>query len=151
MVIETVFRIANFLAVIGWMVLLPAALFGWQRGLERVCGAIIPMILAGAYGLVLVSFWGRVHVDVDSVAAISAMFRQPAAALAGWLHYLAFDLLIGVMLAQRMREDGVPWFVMMTILVLTAFAGPAGFLLFQGVRVARGNSAGKAQTARRRA
>ena len=149
MAVETVFRIANFLAVIGWIVLVPAALFGWNRGLDRVCGTVVPLILAGAYVLVTAAFWSGIHVDIDSVAGISALFRQPAAALAGWLHYLAFDMLIGVMLARRMMEDRVPRFVMLAVLLLTFFVGPAGFLLFHAVSLARGNTAGGRKPARR--
>ena len=154
MVIETVFRLANFLAVIGWIVLVPATLFGWRRAIDGLCGAVIPLVLAAAYVVVLASFWGGTKVDLNSVAGISALFQQPAAALAGWLHYLAFDMVVGVMLARRMQEGGVPRLIMLPVMLLTFFVGPTGFLLFHAVRLARGGVANppppaKARPARR--
>ncbi len=141
MVVETVFRLANFLAVIGWIVLVPATLFGWKRAIDGLCGVAVPLVLAAAYVVVLASSWSGVKVDLNSVAGISALFQQPAAALAGWLHYLAFDMVVGVMLARRMQQDGVPRLVMLPVMLLTFFVGPAGFLLFHAVRLARGNLA----------
>lgn len=147
MAVETLFRLANFAAVIAWAVLLAAALFGWRRALERFCGTVAPLLLAAAYVVVIAASWGG-KVDLGSLAGISAVFQQPAAALAGWLHYLAFDMLIGVMLARRMMEDAVPRLVMAPVLLLTFFFGPAGFLLFHGVRLARSGLAAPAAPGR---
>jgi hypothetical protein len=144
MVLESVFRVANFGAVIGWVVLLAAALFGWDRGRDRVAGIFIPLLLAGAYVVILAGHWDAAYGDFSSLAGVQALFRQPAAMLAGWMHYLAFDMLIGVMLAKRMMEEGVPRILRMVVLPLTFFFGPAGFLLYQAIHLARGGMAAPA-------
>ena len=148
MSLEAVFRIANFGAVIGWIVLLASALFGWDRGRDRVAGAIVPLLLAGAYVVVIAAYWGRVQGDFSSLAGVESMFRQPAAVLAGWMHYLAFDMLVGVMLARRMMEEGMPRILRMLVLPLTFFLGPAGFLLFHAIQLAR--TGGTAPAGRKR-
>ena len=139
MALEAVFRIANFGAVVGWVVLLAAALFGWDRGRDLVAGTIVPLLLAGAYVVVLGGHWGALQGNYASLAGVVALFRQPAAALAGWMHYLAFDMLVGVMLARRMMEEGVPKLLRLVVLPLTFFFGPAGFLLYHAVHLARRN------------
>jgi uncharacterized membrane protein YkvI len=136
--LETVFRIANFGAVIGWVVLICAALFGWERGRDRVAGTIVPLLLAAAYVVVLGSHWGSAQGDFSSLAGVQTLFRQPAAVLAGWMHYLAFDMLVGVFLARRMMEEGVPRVLRLAVLPLTFFFGPAGFLLYHAIHLARG-------------
>jgi hypothetical protein len=141
MVLESVFRIANFGAVVGWAVLLAASLFGWDRGRDRVAGTIVPLLLAGAYAVVLVSHWNGAQIDFTSLAGVQAMFRQPAAMLAGWMHYLAFDLLVGTLLARRMMEEGVPRILRLVVLPLTFLFGPAGFLLYHAIHLARGGTA----------
>jgi hypothetical protein len=57
--------------------------------------------------------------------------------LAGWLHYLAFDLLIGNREVQDARERGVPHFLVVPCLALTFLFGPAGWLLYRSVSATR--------------
>ncbi len=135
--LEAVFRIANFGAVVGWIVLVLAAVFGWRRALTRFCGTLVPLLLAAAYVVLLIAHWGGPQVDFTSLAGVSAMFRQPVAVLAGWLHYLAFDLLIGVMVVERFLDDRMPRILLIPVLPLVFFFGPAGWLLFQAIRFAR--------------
>ena len=135
--LEAVFRIANFGAVVGWIVLVLAAVFGWRRALTRFCGTLVPLLLATAYVVLLIAHWGGPQVDFTSLAGVGAMFRQPVAVLAGWLHYLAFDLLVGVMVVERFLDDRMPRILLVPVLPLVFFFGPAGWLVFQAIRFAR--------------
>ncbi len=138
--LEAAFRIANFAAVIAWIVLALAAAFGWRRALQRFCGSLVPLLLASAYVVLLVTHWGGPG-DFSSLAGVGLLFRQPAALLAGWLHYLAFDLLVGVMIAQRFLDDRLPRLLLLPVLPLTFLFGPAGWLLFEAIRFARRGAA----------
>ena len=138
--LEAVFRIANFGAVIAWITLALAAVFGWRRALDRFCGLIVPVLLAASYVVLLVAHWGGGG-DFSSLAGVGALFRQPPVLLAGWLHYLAFDLLIGVRIAETFLEERIPRLLLLPVLPLTFFFGPAGWLLFQGIRFARRGAA----------
>ncbi len=138
--LEAVFRIANFGAVVAWIVLVLAAAFGWRRALQRFCGSLVPLLLASAYVVLLVTHWGGPG-DVSSLAGVGLLFRQPAALLAGWLHYLAFDLLVGVMIAQRFLDDRLPRILLLPVLPLAFFFAPAGWLLFEAIRFARRDAA----------
>ena len=135
--LEAVFRIANFGAVIGWIVLVLAALFAWRGALQRFCGGLVPLLLAAAYVVLVITHWGGAPVDFSSLAAVGALFRQPAVMLAGWLHYLAFDLLIGVMVVERFLDERMPRILLLPVLPLVFFFGPAGWLVFQAIRFAR--------------
>ena len=147
--LEAVFRIANFGAVIGWIVLALAAVFGWRGALDRFCGTLVPLLLALAYLVLLVSHWGGPQVDFTSLAGVAAMFRQPAAVLAGWLHYLAFDLLVGVSIVGRFLDDRMPRLLLLLVLPLAFLFGPLGWLVFQAIRFARRGSAAPATRATR--
>ena len=57
--------------------------------------------------------------------------------LAGWIHYLAFDLLIGTWETRDARERGLPHLLLVPCLVLTFLLGPAGWLLYMGVRLTK--------------
>lgn len=65
------------------------------------------------------------------------LFEDPYLLLAGWVHYLAFDLFIGsweVRDAQRLR---LPRLLVVPCLLLTFLFGPAGLLLYFTIRWVR--------------
>ena len=66
-----------------------------------------------------------------------ALFTNPEIALAGWLHYLAFDLLIGAWEVRTARREAIPHLLVLPCLALTFLFGPAGFLPFLALRAAR--------------
>ena len=59
---------------------------------------------------------------------------DPWLLLAGWIHYLAFDLLVGAWEARDARERGIPHLFVVPSLILTFLFGPAGWLLYLGIR-----------------
>lgn len=65
------------------------------------------------------------------------LFTQPEIALAGWVHYLAFDLLIGAWEVRTARAERIPFLVVIPCLALTFLFGPAGYLAFTALRAAR--------------
>jgi hypothetical protein len=54
--------------------------------------------------------------------------------LAGWIHYLAFDLLVGIWEVRDSHERGVPHWLVIPCLFFTFMLGPIGFLLYCAVR-----------------
>jgi ABA DEFICIENT 4-like len=70
----------------------------------------------------------------SSLAAVSALFRDPWVLLAGWTHYLAFDLFIGGWEVRDANASGIPHLLVVPALVLTFLFGPAGFLLYLAIR-----------------
>ena len=59
------------------------------------------------------------------------------AAMAGWLHYLAFDLFVGAWEVREARRVGLPHWVILPALALTFLFGPLGLLVFLALRAAR--------------
>ena len=70
----------------------------------------------------------------STLAGVATLFSNPWLLLAGWLHYLAFDLLIGTWEARDARDRGVPHLFVVPCLFLTLMFGPAGWLLYMGLR-----------------
>jgi len=52
----------------------------------------------------------------------------------GWIHYLAFDLLVGRWETQDAAARGIPAWLVVPCLALTFMFGPAGWLLYVGLR-----------------
>jgi ABA DEFICIENT 4-like len=134
MIAETVFSIANATALVAWigLVLLPG-----RRWVNQSAGAVIAALFAVAYVLIIAPRWFASPGGFSSLAAVATLFANPWLLLAGWIHYLAFDLLIGRWEARDSRRLGIPHLLVVPCLILTFMFGPAGWLLYMVVRAAK--------------
>ena len=132
---DTVFGFANMLALAGWVALL--ASFRFPVWAERIAGVVVPVILSVGYVGLILAFWTRAPGGFGSLPEVMALFTLPEIALAGWLHYLAFDLFVGAWEVRTARREGIAFPLVVPCLALTFLFGPAGFLLFSALRVAR--------------
>jgi hypothetical protein len=131
MTAEQLFAILNLITVAAWLplILLPRA--PWSA---HVVPVVVPFMLAVVYiALVVVSLPGTTG-GFSSLAGVGALFDNPWALLAGWTHYLAFDLFIGGWEARDARQRGIPHLLVVPALVLTFFFGPAGLLVYLAIR-----------------
>ena len=64
------------------------------------------------------------------MANVQLLFTSPMAALAGWVHYLAFDLFVGCWIARKSDELNISRLIQAPILLATFMFGPFGYLLF---------------------
>lgn len=142
-----IFSLANGLAMLSWLALaLSPHGARWTPRVRQLAGWVVPLLFAVAY-VVLFASKGMGGGGYDSLAAVQRLFAVPELLLAGWLHYLAFDLFVGVWIAKRAGALGVPHVVVLPLLVLTFMFGPAGLLAFalvQALRNRRATAAGPA-------
>ena len=135
MTAEQIFSVANLVALIGWVLL--AVLPGRPRIAGMVTGVAIPALLAIAYAAVIATHWIGSQGGFGSLDQVALLFQNRWLLLAGWVHYLAFDLFIGSWEARDSRLRGIPHWLVLPCLFLTFMFGPAGWLLYMAVRAAR--------------
>jgi hypothetical protein len=128
---ETVFSLVNPIALAGWILLI---VLPRQRWAATVAATWIPGLLTVAYVTVVAMHIFGSPGGFSSLAAVSALFANPWLLLAGWIHYLAFDLLVGSWEARDAYARGVPHLALVPCLALTFLFGPAGLLLYVLVR-----------------
>ena len=129
---EQLFTVANAIAALSWVLL--AALPGRRWVTEIVTGRAIPALFAVLYVAVVATTLRGAEGSFSTLGGVATLFADPWLLLAGWLHYLAFDLLIGTWEARDARERGVPHLLLIPCLILTFMLGPTGWLLYLGVR-----------------
>jgi len=136
---ETVFSIVNTTALLGWITLAVAPRWIWTR---RIVWTAIPLLLSAAYLILVVSFFGQAEGGFGSLADVMRLFTNQNAALAGWIHYLAFDLFVGSWEVRDAQERGVSHWFVVPCLFLTFLLGPVGFLAYHAIRLiaARGET-----------
>jgi len=135
MTLEAIFSVANMTALASWLALAASPLF--PKAAILVAGRIVPLLLAVAYTGLIIAFWTRAQGGFDSLANVQLLFTMPEMVLAGWLHYLAFDLFVGAWETRTARDEGIPHLLLLPCLVLTFLFGPVGLLAFVALRAAR--------------
>lgn len=145
---DRIFDIANIVALLAWALLLFSPFV--PRWSDRMATLAAPALLAlfyvGSIGWLVSLSLGEPSADgaapdFSTLDGVAALFSEREAVLVGWIHFLAFDLFVGAWVARTGRRDGVPFWLVVPCLVLTLFAGPAGFLLFLFVRALSRQSA----------
>jgi len=132
---EQVFSIVNLIATAAWVALVILPGRRWVTGI--VTSTVVPLLFAIVYVGIVATTFGRTPGGFSTLAGVATLFGNPWALLAGWIHYLAFDLLIGTWETRDAREHGLPHLLLVPCLVLTFLFGPAGWLLYRGVRLAK--------------
>jgi len=132
---ESLFKLSGPLALLGWLSLLFSPLA--PRFAQWMAGVIVPVILSLAYTALILVNWSEAPGGFDTLANVMLLFDVPAVALAGWLHFLAFDLLIGAWIARVAKTEGVSHVLVIPCLVLAFLFGPIGFALFMAIRASR--------------
>ena len=69
-----------------------------------------------------------------TLAEVKALFRVDALLLAGWIHYLAFDLFVGAWIVRDSQTHDLRHLLVIPCLFFTLMAGPFGLLLYLGLR-----------------
>jgi hypothetical protein len=81
--------------------------------------------------------WAGAEGGFSSLEDVRRLFADPYLLLAGWVHYLAFDLFVGAWEVRDAQRLGIPHLLVVPCLVLTFLFGPAGLLLYGIVRAVR--------------
>jgi len=135
---EQIFSVANLVALAGWVLLAVLPRRPWVANV--VAPAAIPALLALVYVPVLMTHWGESEGGFGSLAQVALLFENRWALLAGWVHYLAFDLFVGSWESRDARARGIPHWMLLPCLFLTFMFGPAGWLLYMAIRTIRGRT-----------
>jgi hypothetical protein len=138
MTAEQIFSIANVLSVLCWAALAVLPNRRWVT--DVVAGKAAPALFAVAYVAIVIAVFPRADGSFSTLAGVAQLFANPWLLLAGWLHYLAFDLLIGTWEARDSVERGVPRWLLVPSLFLTLMFGPMGWIMYMVARVRYGPS-----------
>jgi len=124
-----VFSIANSTAMLMWalMIFLPK----WKATRFLIDYKVIPILLSIVYAIYIIQairIGGMM--DFGSLSSVITLFTEENAVLAGWVHYLAFDLLVGMWILDKNKTYGIHHLLIVPCLLGAFMFGPIGFLFF---------------------
>jgi ABA DEFICIENT 4-like len=131
MTAEQLFSTLNLIAVAGWLLLVFLPRMRWT---STVVPIVMPSVFAFFYVVLIAATLTRSEGGFSSLASVRTLFDNPWLLLAGWTHYLAFDLFIGGWEVRDSQRHGIPHLLIVPALVLTFLFGPAGLLLYLAIR-----------------
>jgi len=127
MIPERVFSLCGALVLPCWLLLVFLPRWRWT---ERLATFVVPLAIAAVYVWMLAT---APHVDgagFNSIAQVRALFSVDRSLVAGWIHYLAFDLFTGAWEVRDARRLGIAHGFVVPCLVLTFLFGPLGLGLY---------------------
>jgi len=128
---EQLFSAANTAALVAWTALVLFQRRRWAT--NGVVVAAVSLFAATYLALIAARFAGNSG-GFGSLAGVATLFSDPWLMVAGWLHYLAFDLLVGRWEAQDAAARGLSPWLAAPCMLLTFMFGPAGWLGYMAVR-----------------
>jgi hypothetical protein len=123
-----IFSAASTAAMLGWLVLILSP--RWPIVLQALRFGLIGGLSLTYAVLIFVYFFRVEGGGFGSIAEVRALFMSDPALVAGWVHYLAFDLFIGCWIAVEADKRGYARLLQAPILIATFMFGPLGLLIF---------------------
>ena len=126
------FSLAGDLVLPVWLLLIFVPRWTWT---QRLATFVVPLLLAGAYVALLLHAGHVEGGGFGSLAQVTKLFSSQTVLLAGWIHYLAFDLFTGAWETRDAVRLGLSRWLVAPCLVLTFLFGPAGLALYLLLRL----------------
>ena len=129
---QTLLNLIHMAIIPAWALLIFAPRWRWTDRL--VHSGLYPVVLGLAYVsfMVCALVFGDTSepISFSTIEGIAAIFTHPFGILTAWVHYLVFDLFVGMWEARDARRRGMRHWALIPCLLLTFMAGPAGLLLY---------------------
>jgi hypothetical protein len=132
---ESLFTLVTVAVLPGWLLLMAAPRWRWTARL--VGPVLLPALLASLYAWILFVRMPGAPGGFGSLRELRLFFDRPELLLAGWVHYLAFDLFVGSWEVRDAIRSGIPHAWVVPCLALTLLFGPLGLLCYLALRAAR--------------
>jgi len=130
---DTIFQICSTITLLGWVILIVASPF-WIKFDKFVIGIIITLFAIVYAWLILQVFRPEDFQKFGTLKGVMELFTNPTAVTAGWIHYLAFDLMVGCWIKNNSVKYGIGHWLIIPCLLLTFMLGPVGLLLYLAIR-----------------
>lgn len=124
---EDIFSISSMLVLPGWLILI----FAPRRwaAVNAIPAYVLPLLLSALYTVLVLIYFAEPGGGYGSLAEVRQLFSHDMVLLAGWVHYLAFDLFVGAWCARRMDRAGISRVIQAFIFPAIFLFGPIGFLI----------------------
>jgi len=147
---DLLFKLCSNLALIGWVFIIALPRYHHTKNVAT----IIALIQALVYSALFINGYSEGNVEMDNFRSLDGVYRLfsvRSVMLAGWVHYLSFDMWVGLWILQDSQSRLIAHQWIIPALVLTFLAGPLGLFSYMSLRTLYGaTSQSNVETSRRR-
>jgi Domain of unknown function (DUF4281) len=131
-ILSNFFKITTIIAMIGWVILLFLPTWGLADAVIKNGIAVILSLFYVYILFVQKNIAGEKYPkgSFKDLNGVMNLFQNPKSVLGGWVHYLAFDLMIGLYIKTQANAMGISHWLQVPCFLLAFMFGPAGYLLF---------------------
>jgi heme A synthase len=130
---DSIFQLCSNIAMVGWLLLIILSPF-WFDTDKLLIGIIITLFAIIYAWLIFQSLQPGDFEKFGTLDGVMSLFTSKVAVTAGWVHYLAFDLLVGTWIKKNSMKHGISHWLIIPCLLLTFMMGPVGLLLYLIIR-----------------
>ena len=140
---DLIFSITNSWALLMWLILafaprseviIKGVFYGGAGLLSLTYAVIIIPLMTG-----VIDGGSGGTPDFSTLQGVQQLLSSDGGATIGWIHYLAFDLFVGIWVAQNADRQGFSRLVQIPVLFFTLMLGPFGLTLYLLLRATRHN------------
>lgn len=131
---ESIFQLCNIIAMIGWLILIIASPL-WFHFDRVLIGTIVSLFCIVYAWLIFQSFNPQDASKFGSLDGVMELFQNKTLVTAGWVHYLAFDLMTGAWIKKNSLKYNITHWLIIPCLFLTFMLGPIGLLMYLIIRL----------------
>jgi heme A synthase len=133
---DSIFKLCNTLALLGWLILIIATPY-WRQTSRILIGTVITLFCIIYAWLIFKGFNVKDVEKFGSLDGLVSLFTNKTMVVGGWVHYLAFDLMTGIWITKNSKLHGINHWLTVPALFLTFMLGPVGLLLYLIMRMIR--------------
>jgi hypothetical protein len=133
---DSIFQTCSTIAMAGWLVLLIISPF-WSSFDKFLIGIIITLLAIVYAWLIFQVFTPGDFEKFSSLNGVMELFTDKTAVTAGWIHYLAIDLLTGIWIKKNAQKYNIHHLIVLPCLLVTFMLAPIGLLLYLLVRLVK--------------
>jgi len=130
---DSIFQYCSSLAMVGWLIIIIASPL-WSGFDKFLIGIVITLFGIIYAWLIVQSFNPGDFQKFGSLDGVMELFTNKTLVTAGWVHYLAFDLLTGIWIKKNALTHNISHWLLIPCLLLTFMLGPIGLLLYLIIR-----------------
>jgi hypothetical protein len=136
---STIFSVSNWInmAAFAMMIFAPN-----HKYTKKIC-FVAPLFHAVLYAILIgnaILSGGFSLSAFATLEGVRGLFSSNIALLAGWLHYLAFDLFVAQWILENSKRSGIKHILVVPCLILTFLFGPTGLLAYFLIKTAKSNN-----------
>lgn len=124
------FTVINIFSAVGWILILIVSRF-WKAA-DKFLVCVIVALLAVAYSYFNFAHIGEAGgmVGFSTFEGVTKIFSNPWLIDAAWAHIVGIDLVVGMLIKNDAAKRGMPYWLVVILLLVTIVFAPLGLLLY---------------------